>query len=248
MSDTPTPPATFHQKIVAIQSSLKAPKSQTNTFGKYKYRSCEDILEAVKPLLHEHDLTMSISDEIVMIGTRYYVKATATVNWTTEHRSATAFAREEDDKKGMDGAQITGAASSYARKYALNGLFCIDDTKDADSTNDHKPKPAEKSVPEKKEKTPPSVTNVMEYLTSTKTEAELTKVYDRAMTYRWEQGDAEKIGHCFKACLIRLNGWTLKDGTFYNASDVPMAALFTDAASHKLTLDRNLPVHYTHAL
>jgi hypothetical protein len=115
-----------------IQKELKAPKGQTNDFGKYKYRSCEDILEAVKPLLG--DCMLTLSDEIVMLGDRFYVKATATLFTDDSDKvSVSAFARESFDKKGMDSAQITGAASSYARKYALNGLFCIDDTKDADT-------------------------------------------------------------------------------------------------------------------
>jgi len=116
-----------------IQKELKAPKGQKNTFGNYNYRSCEDILEAVKPLLGA--ATLVLTDEIVLIGDRYYVKATATINDGKIIVSSAAFARESLDKKGMDSAQITGAASSYARKYALNGLFCIDDTKDADGAN-----------------------------------------------------------------------------------------------------------------
>ena len=118
-----------------IQKELKAPKGQKNTFGNYNYRSCEDILEAVKPLLGEAVLT--ISDEIVNLGDRFYVKAIATISQGTENVSVSAYARESLEKKGMDSSQITGATSSYARKYALNGLFCIDDTKDADNTNKH---------------------------------------------------------------------------------------------------------------
>lgn len=118
-----------------IQKELKAPKGQKNTFGNYKYRSCEDILEAVKPLLGEAILT--ITDDMVMLGDRYYVKATATLTDGEQVAQASAFAREALDKKGMDTAQITGSTSSYARKYALNGLFCIDDTKDPDATNKH---------------------------------------------------------------------------------------------------------------
>lgn len=114
-----------------IQQELKAPKSQTNSFGNYKYRNCEDILEAVKPLLGKAIVTLR--DEIMNIGDRYYVKAIATIKEGTESESVTAYAREALEKKGMDASQITGSASSYARKYALNGLFCIDDTKDADS-------------------------------------------------------------------------------------------------------------------
>jgi len=122
-------------KLNEIQQKLKAPKNQYNDFGRYKYRSCEDILEAVKPLLEDSVLT--ISDEIVMIGNRFYVKAVVRFQEPGEgdFKTVTAYAREEENKKGMDGAQITGASSSYARKYALNGLFLIDDTKDADSTN-----------------------------------------------------------------------------------------------------------------
>ena len=120
-------------KLAQIQSEIKVPKGQFNNFGKYKYRSCEDIVEAVKPILNSHGFCLTITDEIVLIGERYYVKATASIWDGTENYSATAFAREEEIKKGMDSAQVTGAASSYARKYALNGLFAIDDTKDADT-------------------------------------------------------------------------------------------------------------------
>lgn len=116
-----------------VQYNLKAPKGQTNTFGHYNYRSCEDILEAVKPLLHEAGLTLTLSDDVIAVGNRIYVKATATVTNGTDSVSNTAFAREAETKKGMDDSQITGTASSYARKYALNGLFCIDDTRDADT-------------------------------------------------------------------------------------------------------------------
>jgi len=123
----------------SIQSELKAPKGQTNKFGGYSYRSAEDILEAVKPLLNKYNCFLTVSDEIVEVGGRVYVKATATVHESHSDpiASTTAFAREAEVKKGMDDAQITGSASSYARKYALNGLFAIDDTKDADATNTH---------------------------------------------------------------------------------------------------------------
>lgn len=116
-----------------IQSKLKAPKGQRNTFGGYNYRSCEDILEALKPVLAEYGAAVLLSDEIVQMGTRWYVKATATLKTENESISVTAFAREAENRKGMDESQITGSASSYARKYALNGLFGIDDTKDADT-------------------------------------------------------------------------------------------------------------------
>lgn len=122
------------KELIMIQQGLKAPKGQYNSFGKYHYRSCEDILEAVKELLGDQSCILNISDELVLIGDRYYVKATATItNSEGKSVSTTAFAREPIDKKGMDESQITGMASSYARKYALNGLFCIDDTKDADT-------------------------------------------------------------------------------------------------------------------
>ena len=126
-----------YEKLIAIQSELKAPKSQYNSFGKYAYRNCEDILEALKPLLKEHKSTIYISDEIVTVLERFYVKATVTFidAETGEKIINTAYAREEEDKKGMDGSQVTGSSSSYARKYALNGMFAIDDTKDSDFTN-----------------------------------------------------------------------------------------------------------------
>jgi hypothetical protein len=128
-------------KLVNIQAELKAPKNQVNSFGKYKYRSAEDIIEAVKPILFKHQTALLISDEVVQVADRVYVKATAMlIDETNEELPIKVYgwAREEEVKKGMDAAQITGSASSYARKYALNGLFAIDDTKDADSTNEHK--------------------------------------------------------------------------------------------------------------
>lgn len=118
-------------KLTDIQKMLKAPKSNYNSFGKYNYRSCEDILEAVKPLLGDNTLTLS--DEVVQIGDRIYVKATAVFRDGATETKVSAFAREAESKKGMDESQVTGTASSYARKYALNGLFLIDDTKDADT-------------------------------------------------------------------------------------------------------------------
>lgn len=122
--------------LAQIQSELKAPKGQRNDFGKYNYRSCEDILEAVKPLLKERGLVILITDDIVQIGERYYVRATATIyDSEGNYISNSALAREELKRTGMDASQITGATSSYARKYALNGLFAIDDTRDADATN-----------------------------------------------------------------------------------------------------------------
>ena len=133
----------IHSKLKGIQSSLKAPKGQTNKFGGYSYRSAEDILTAVKPLLAEYACTLVISDDIVGVEGRVYVKATAVLAESESDYSiqVQGFAREAESRKGMDDSQITGSASSYARKYALNGLFAIDDTKDADATNDHGKKP-----------------------------------------------------------------------------------------------------------
>lgn len=123
------------EALIKIQSELKAPKGQFNNFGKYKYRSCEDILEALKPLLQANGCYLLLTDDIVEIQNRVYVKAKASIFDGTKEVSVTAFAREEETKKGMDGSQVTGAASSYARKYALNGLFLIDDQRDADTQN-----------------------------------------------------------------------------------------------------------------
>lgn len=135
------------KELIAIQSGLKAPKSQFNKFGGYKYRKAEDILEAVKPLLNKQKCTLTITDDIVMVGNRIYVKATATIkNEKGECETTTGWAREEETKKGMDGSQITGASSSYARKYALNGLFAIDDNADSDTTNDGQHKEAQQQT------------------------------------------------------------------------------------------------------
>ena len=147
---------TFTEKVVTIQTELKAPKGQFNKFGNYKYRSLEDINEALKPLLAREQLQLTVSDELVLIGDRYYVKATATIsdsdgNYVEVH----GYARESKDKKGMDYSQITGTASSYARKYAMNGLFLIDDTKDADT--DEYTKQTKESVSNKQSQTPKSI-------------------------------------------------------------------------------------------
>lgn len=134
------------EKLAAVQRELKAPKGQYNSFGKYKYRSCEDILEALKPVLGKHGCAVTLSDEVVQVGERFYIRATASIMdcESGERAFNTAFAREDADKKGMDGSQITGTASSYARKYALNGLFLIDDTKDADTDAYHEQTTGEK--------------------------------------------------------------------------------------------------------
>ena len=139
----------IYEKLAIIQSKLKAPKSQFNKFGNYNYRNCEDILEALKPLETETKTVVILTDDLVEIGNRHYVKATATLADTEkiDFICVTSYAREEESKKGMDGSQVTGAASSYARKYALNGLFGIDDNKDSDTTN--KGAQGEEKLPEK---------------------------------------------------------------------------------------------------
>ena len=158
----------INSRLIAVQSALKAPKGQYNKFGGYKYRSCEDILEAVKPLLTARGLLLTITDEIVLIGARFYVRATAAVTDGKDTVSNTAFAREPDDKKGMDQSQVTGMSSSYARKYALNGLFCIDDTKDAD-TMDNRQKPAD----------PVKVEQAIAEVNAAKSPDELTALWSR---------------------------------------------------------------------
>ena len=141
----------IHKKLINIQSELKVPKGQFNKFGNYKFRNCEDILEAVKPLCKKNNAVVIVNDEIQQIGERFYVKATVTFIdiESGENIQNTAYAREENEKKGMDGSKLTGTASSYARKYALNGLFCIDDTKDADTTTVEEHEEQEKVISEK---------------------------------------------------------------------------------------------------
>jgi hypothetical protein len=141
---------TLVERLQAVQSELKAPKGQTNKFGNYRYRSAEDILESLKPILKKNGLALILTDEIVEIGNRIYVKASAAViDPMGAQLSVNGYAREAEVKKGMDDSQITGSASSYARKYALNGLFAIDDTKDADATNTHGKGAARKPQKEK---------------------------------------------------------------------------------------------------
>lgn len=161
-----------------IQADLKAPKGQRNSFGKYNYRSAEDILEAVKPLTSKHGLILTLSDEITLIGDRIYVKATARLTDGEQEVVTVAFAREEENKKGMDASQVTGAASSYARKYALNGLFCIDDTKDSDATNTHgkaETKPAAKKPAAKKAASGNLFDKSMEHINASKDKVSAAK-------------------------------------------------------------------------
>lgn len=143
------------KKLMQIQNRLKAPKSQYNSFSNFHYRSAEDILEALKPLLMEQELTLFINDEIVQIGERYYIKAVCTLTDGKENIETQAFAREAENKKGSDESQITGACSSYARKYALNGMFCIDDAKDPDSEDNRETKKTQSTKREFVKKTEP---------------------------------------------------------------------------------------------
>ncbi len=170
--------------LISIQSELKAPKGQYNSFGKYKYRSCEDILEAVKPLLNKHKCFLTISDDIVQMGDRFYIKATATLKSGDEQVQVSALARESLTKKGMDDSQITGTASSYARKYALNGLFCIDDTKDADATNTHDTQKAKPAISQAKPTT--TLKQAISEIQSATTITQLTSIYNKYPNFQRE--------------------------------------------------------------
>lgn len=174
---------TLTEKLAVIQKELKAPKNQFNKFANFYYRSCEDILEGVKPLLG--DLILTINDEVVVIGDRYYIKATATITDGKDTISISAFAREAEQKTGMDSAQVTGATSSYARKYALNGMFLIDDNKDADSQdNTSKPTAAKDKAPVKSVAKPTAPVKKEEPATDP------TQVFDGKLPEEPNQGDA----------------------------------------------------------
>lgn len=151
----------IYSKLSKIQSELKVPKSQYNKFGDYNYRNCEDILEAVKPILKEAGAVITLADEIQLLGARYYIKAVATLTDVDSKESitSTAYAREDEERKKMDGSQLTGSASSYARKYALNGLFAIDDTKDSDYTNKGEETPSRAQTRSKAPKVQPKTAN-----------------------------------------------------------------------------------------
>jgi hypothetical protein len=184
----------IYKQLRELQAELKAPKNQRNNFGKYNYRSAEDILEALKPLAAKHGLTFMITDLIEWVGERYYVRAEVEV-WNDEGESlrSAAYAREEENKKGMDGSQVTGAASSYARKYALNGLLLIDDTKDADATNTHDSKPSTTSAPKQAAK---SEDNIMDKAVAyIKSQTDKQKAYDAIEAKYGDQlTDKQKAG------------------------------------------------------
>ena len=214
------------EKLTKIQSELKAPKKQYNTFGKYNYRSCEDILDALKPLLAKYNASVTIADDIVLIGTRFYVKATAifTDNETGKTASATAFAREPESKKGMDESQITGTASSYARKYCLNGLFLIDDTKDADTDENRneqtarqarqkpkqeKPKQEAPKQPVEKEFNPSAVTERQAKLNAIKSLCQQGKISEQGIinVFRQKKPNLQRIDELADNQLL----WILKE-------------------------------------
>lgn len=177
------------ESLIKIQSELNAPKNQFNKFGNYSYRSCEDILSAVKPLLLKYNCLLTLTDEVVEVGGRVYVKATAFLRQVDDENKGAlteSYARESETRKGMDDSQITGSASSYARKYALNGLFLIDDVKDADANDDKQPdKPAEK--PKGK------IENALNAIKNAKTEEEIKKIETRLELSSWTDDEIVKI-------------------------------------------------------
>lgn len=217
---------TIHGKLLQIQGELKAPKGQFNNFGKYKYRSCEDILEAAKPLCVKHNCLLNLTDDLVQIGERYYIEAHAIITNVDDGSSVCvkSLAREEESKKGMDGSQVTGASSSYARKYALNGLFCTDDNKDSDTTNEgdnsdgKNKKPAVAEV----EKSPEEVKDDSKLI---KAIAEIEKITKEIFASAENEEDSKKIkksvGDAIKMHLV-ING---KKTANYNAiKDVKTAS------------------------
>ena len=210
------------EKLTKIQYELKAPKKQYNSFGKYNYRSCEDILDALKPLLNKYNASVIIADDILQIGTRFYVKATATFidNETGQTKTATALAREPESKKGMDESQITGTASSYARKYCLNGLFLIDDTKDADTDENRneqtarqarqqKPKQEKPKQPAEKEFNPNEVTEKQAKLNAVKSLCKQGKISEQAIinVFRQKKPNLQSIDELAENQLL----WILKE-------------------------------------
>ena len=210
----------IYAKLAAIQSALKAPKSQYNKFGGYNYRKAEDILEAVKPLLAQNGCTLTCTDELVLIGVRYYIKATATITAIEDGSSisTTAYAREEEEKKGMDGSQVTGASSSYSRKYALNGLLCIDDTADSDTTNVGDGKTDQKG-PQKAQKSPQTKSeqkdDPKDLLPGGKTYAGIVRAY--------ATGKAPKSGGDYRTAWIMAT----------HAGEDLIAAFDTDVAAYR---------------
>lgn len=190
----------IYEKLLNVQTELKAPKNQFNKFGGFKYRSCEDILEALKPVLSKYKLAMIITDDIITVNNRNYVKATVKLFNTEKEEfiENSAIAREEESKKGMDGSQITGASSSYARKYALNGLFAIDDTKDSDSTNTYDGVEKKSKVQEYLNSRPGMVEKLTEYLTGEKLEKTLNHFGVKEIDEMTDEQLQEAIKKIFK--------------------------------------------------
>lgn len=194
---------TLIEKLSLIQVELKAPKNQYNSFGKYKYRNCEDILESAKPICNKNRTTLTIHDDIVVKGERYYVEATATLyDWDSKDEiTVSALAREEDSKKGMDASQVTGATSSYARKYALNGLFNIDDTKDTDSEEHQTQKKASEQQPEQapQQNVPKVTAKQVELIKGLYKETEIANMLTRLNVSSLEEITIEQASTMIKA-------------------------------------------------
>lgn len=202
----------INKKLMALQQELKAPKSQYNEFNKFNYRSCEDILEAVKPLLASQGLTLTLSDQMEYIGQRYYIKATATLSDGEDEITATAYAREDERRAGMSESQVTGCSSSYARKYCLAGLLCLDDTKDSDAFNNRREQPSKpQNKPVQTPQAPKPTT------TTTNPAIEALRAFCRARIKEepeWKK-DIEKFGlKCAEG--IEKKGWKTGENSFNN--------------------------------
>ena len=221
---------TIYEKLLAVQNELKAPKDKRNNFGGYNFRSCEGILEAVKPLLREQELMLTIKDEVVNIGDRYYVRATALlVDISSNGEIAiTALAREEEAKKGMDASQITGTASSYARKYALNGLFLIDDTKDADTDEFHRTtqENGQKTNVATQPNQPPA-----------KKIALTQKIVDEKLKFILEQTDTETVKNIWLnlSKMYEINKDTALGGILFKATENKILELMKNKENGKNT-------------
>ena len=205
---------TIYEKLLSVQNELKAPKDKRNNFGGYNYRSCEGVLEAVKPLLQAQGLMLTIKDEVVNIGDRYYVRATVLLDDISSNGeiAVTALAREEEAKKGMDASQITGTASSYARKYALNGLFLIDDTKDADTDEFHR------TTQENGQKTNVAI---QPNQPPAKKIALTQKIVDEKLKFILEQTDAETVKNIWLnlSKMYEINKDTALGGILFKATE-----------------------------
>ena len=221
---------TIYEKLLAVQNELKAPKDKKNTFGGYNYRSCEGILEAVKPLLQEQGLMLTIKDEVVNIGDRYYVRATVLLDDISSNGeiAITALAREEEAKKGMDASQITGTASSYARKYALNGLFLIDDTKDADTDEFHRTtqENGQKTNVATQPNQPPA-----------KKIALTQKIVDEKLKFILEQTDKETVKNIYLnlSKMYEINKDTALGGILFKATENKVLELTKNKENEKNT-------------